>query len=670
MIERITDIIGDEYLEWKNNPRKRVIISSHTGSGKTYFVFHTLLKDAIRENKKIVYLCNRKVLKQQLVNSNYKNKITVDNVSYNVYDYLYIVSYQYCETIQKFPDFCIDTAEFNKEESNLNVYRRNKIKICSDDVLYYVFDEAHYFLSDSSFNSNSNFWYKQKFESENSTYIFITATPESLYLFLHYKKDSMIENTISSVIDTNRNYKQWDCLINHYSDDTYYPNSEEIIERAIIERDENSADSIFKGLINDMNMVISDFQYNTKDYYVCSLKKDCSAYKCFYFLEYNHLINDIVYSDDKWIVFVDNEKEGLLFEDRLNVELQKRYDKTKEAKKKDGNNEEVKEKYAVFISSKTSRAKRSYAYKEFQNLTQNESFESKVIIATSVLDNGVNIADAQVKHIVISQPNKTEFLQMLGRLRLEESQKVNLYIKLINASKINALTDVSKKQILNAVKLKRFRLYVDGYYDNNKKVNAVIQARRDLSSAINQRKLPSIFKFKLKNSRIHNIDYNSTDILEGLEINKSVFINCLYNIYLYYDAMLEREEKGKSKSFYLERQLSWIDKTYDKNNWIEFINVKKELEILFKENSDKEYLEKDEYQVILRCIMKNLLTLPWEWLPEKFYNNKSRYDCKKSPTNTTINSVLETLGLPYRIKNKRVYKDYKRTVWYIDKEIN
>lgn len=286
-----------------------------------------------------------------------------------------------------------------------------------------------------------------------------------------------------------------------------------------------------------------------------------------------------------------------------------------------------------------------------------------------MLDNGVNIKDTAVKHIVISQPNKTEFIQMLGRLRLADYQKVNLYIKLINASKINALADISKKQILNAVKFQNFILYTNSYNCNNK-VNAVTKARRDLSSAINQRKIPSIFRFKLNDSRLHNVNRNSTDILEALEINKSVFINCLYNIYLYYDAILEREEKSKSNSFYLERQLNWLNKTYDKSNWFEFKHIKRELEILFEEYLDKEYFEKDEYQGVLDCIMKKLSILPWEWLPEKFYNNRSRYVCKNNPTNTTINSALAILGLPYRIKNKRVYKGYKRTVWYIDKESN
>jgi len=48
---------------------------------------------------------------------------------------------------------------------------------------------------------------------------------------------------------------------------------------------------------------------------------------------------------------------------------------------------------------------------------------------TKVLDNGVNIKDDELKHIVIYTNNQTEFIQMLGRKRRKDDEIVNLYLK-------------------------------------------------------------------------------------------------------------------------------------------------------------------------------------------------------------------------------------------------
>ena len=51
------------------------------------------------------------------------------------------------------------------------------------------------------------------------------------------------------------------------------------------------------------------------------------------------------------------------------------------------------------------------------------------MITTSVLDCGINICDPKVKNIVIACDNKTGFLQMLGRKRIEQDEELRLFIK-------------------------------------------------------------------------------------------------------------------------------------------------------------------------------------------------------------------------------------------------
>lgn len=52
---------------------------------------------------------------------------------------------------------------------------------------------------------------------------------------------------------------------------------------------------------------------------------------------------------------------------------------------------------------------------------------SKILITTSVLDNGVSINDAEVENVLIMTESRVSFIQMLGRIRSESVDTCNLY---------------------------------------------------------------------------------------------------------------------------------------------------------------------------------------------------------------------------------------------------
>ena len=52
-------------------------------------------------------------------------------------------------------------------------------------------------------------------------------------------------------------------------------------------------------------------------------------------------------------------------------------------------------------------------------IIENERFECKVLITTSVLDNGVNIKDDDVTNIIIDSFDKVTFIQEIGRIRID-----------------------------------------------------------------------------------------------------------------------------------------------------------------------------------------------------------------------------------------------------------
>ena len=59
----ISDIIGDAYQDWAEGDN--ILIATPTGSGKSTFILKCLLPYAAACQKHIVYVCNRKALREQ-----------------------------------------------------------------------------------------------------------------------------------------------------------------------------------------------------------------------------------------------------------------------------------------------------------------------------------------------------------------------------------------------------------------------------------------------------------------------------------------------------------------------------------------------------------------------------------------------------------------------------
>lgn len=161
----ISDIIGDAYQDWAEGDN--ILIATPTGSGKSTFILKCLLPYAAACQKHIVYVCNRKALREQFtVKSNlelqhyFGQSVTVPQ---NELPLLHILTYQYCEVSRQFPNFIVqpDLSGISQiEQKRLEVDGKlpQPVRMTSSDVLYYVFDEAHYLLNDSLFNSGTNFW--------------------------------------------------------------------------------------------------------------------------------------------------------------------------------------------------------------------------------------------------------------------------------------------------------------------------------------------------------------------------------------------------------------------------------------------------------------------------------------------------------------------------------
>jgi len=105
---------------------------------------------------------------------------------------------------------------------------------------------------------------------------------------------------------------------------------------------------------------------------------------------------------------------------------------------------------SAFICSKHNSTYRKYINEEEkQNIIEKESFDSKILFTTIALDNGVNIKDIQLKHVIIDTFDLDTIQQCLGRKRIVESdEKVIVYIKNWNNKKLNG----KKTSLKNIIK--------------------------------------------------------------------------------------------------------------------------------------------------------------------------------------------------------------------------
>ena len=120
------------------------------------------------------------------------------------------------------------------------------------------------------------------------------------------------------------------------------------------------------------------------------------------------LINILSKSQQKSIVFLDDIKKGREMKEQI-----KKIDSSKKV---------------VCLDSGSMDSLNQEERHVMQSLYMANKVECDVLITTSVLDNGVSIHDADVENIAIFTISKSSFLQMLGRIRTEDTDQLNLLL--------------------------------------------------------------------------------------------------------------------------------------------------------------------------------------------------------------------------------------------------
>ena len=279
-------------------------------------------------------------------------------------------------------------------------------------------------------------------------------------------------------------------------------------------------------------------------------QRDYSYLDIRYYSSNKELTDVIINSgDESWLIFIDNKDECKRFKGRLESGNERRNEEEKT------NAPSLKGK--VFTVNAESKNNDKY-----QKMIFNESLDSetRVLIATSVIDNGINFRG--INNIVISDTSKVKCLQMVGRGRIDNrDDKITIYIKRFNEKYMeNRISDLMKLQDA----YHKYDLAYDRNYED-KKYNYEAE-----------------FLNKYYNNKIEDWKIAKRLFARDKERPTRVYPNLIARSLLEkfvpkYGAILEEMKKTDeglkvSGQKYLEYQLSWFGKKYNRANDITLVD--------------------------------------------------------------------------------------------------
>lgn len=188
----VTGEIQEQYKDWK--PTDKIFITAPTGSGKTFFILNEMLNYLLEKEpgKNILYLVNRKILKEQLLQDLNKYAFDIQREKNSVAEFvkskISLMTYQEIETV---------LVNSNPKQ----VFE--KMQWMQRNYQIVVYDECHYFYADSNFNTYTELVYDFLSHCfQGHIQIFMSATMDKIKnIFMNHKPIYYKENP---------NYPNWD----------------------------------------------------------------------------------------------------------------------------------------------------------------------------------------------------------------------------------------------------------------------------------------------------------------------------------------------------------------------------------------------------------------------------------------------------------------------------
>ena len=259
------------------------------------------------------------------------------------------------------------------------------------------------------------------------------------------------------------------------------------------------------------------------------------------------MANIIINQPGKWLVFVDNKEYGKAL--------------IKDIKDALGEDEKMIQPYASFV---TSDYRNDFEMsREIEEITCYEKQDVRVLIATSVLDNGINLKDNELINVAIMADTETEFIQMLGRKR-NSGGTVNLYLF------SNSKEHFERRRRINNRRVKMAR---ENFGYICKIVNQGFNAGYNIEQLFMKEQAAIGMQHKYLVNGMIRKTIMAEDVLtlftecNGIfHLNELAFEN-VENLNQYYNKIIDEFDEYGEDAF-LRTQLRWLNKSEDEINEI------------------------------------------------------------------------------------------------------
>lgn len=426
--------------------------------------------------------------------------------------------------------------------------------VSNKDISFAIFDEAHYFTSDATF-SKDNGWLLSQIPKmyANSIRIYITATVKDVLPYICSAECNSFANS--------RWNKRW-------IQDEYY---NKISQYGV---------AISK---EELNSLVSDeqFAYNLPVPILYTQDRDYSHIKLKFYTDDAEAEKVLSENNQKAIIFVETKERGKALQEKF-----------ADSEYMDS---DTKNKNPEFIG----------------RLTNEEKFNSNLLITTSVFENGCNIKDSDVKTVVVENINPTAIVQMAGRRRkCNPNDTFTLYLKVPTLGHLKQLKYLSE-HTLHLINLSET-------YPN-----------RFMQEIIEPNTLKSISNILTVHNRKYTFDWLTKCVLQDNINYYDELIDCISNGDIReYCLKIAKECFGKEKNEISFPSSSRLN-VNELEKWLDSYVLKS-----FTENELKDFI--CNFKAIYTSIVGNT---------NSDNRGKNRQDVKI----TWFNNRTESLSIPYKL---------------------
>ena len=384
-------------------PSVPIMISAPTGAGKNFFVGNVLLVEILKFNRKSKYKKMSVLILSNRVALNVQNKLNYVKI---IDENSGCEAKKYAEEFANLPDEEQSKFwHFGQVDimSYQQIWFRLRTRQNFESYDFVIFDECHYFAQDAVFNPHTDQLLAKLIANTQSAYrIYLSATIEEVVQqILELECRNRIQKR---PIEFDRPFALYTHEVQEIPEKNPFPMPYDTLHRNevkyFLDREmtkEYRPAWGYSAIIYDMER---DYSYLQIHQLKTGKGKKTTD-------RYGELIEKIKNSDAKWLIFVDGKDAG-------------------EALARFLNDSDID---TAFVCSESKNNKRGNGA-TLRHIVQYSNFEEKVLVTTSVLDNGVNIHDPAVKNIVLFTLDRVAFLQMLGRVRRpnDPAWRLNLYL--------------------------------------------------------------------------------------------------------------------------------------------------------------------------------------------------------------------------------------------------